>query len=396
MRKGRKIKDIAADKTGAAADREFMPPVCCNQKEDGTMAEKVTIDDIARAVGKSKSLVSLALANKYGVNEEVRSQIVMTAVRMGYEFKDRQVERSGSRSSSKKKIFICFSRDMLDDTSYWMELICNVERHLQKRGCFSQIYGWDSTQNHEQLVADFYRSGCLGIITFGTGISDEVLGDILQFGRPLVLIDSGNLLPGAIHIKAANYSGMHRAMQYLYDMGHTSICFVGDCGMEETFAERRNGVLRFIERNSGKVKLSLVDDRLTPGLREYVNLEQLRAHLQKRDATAYLCVNDAVAAQVYEQAEALGLRIPEDISVMGFDNANSSKWLRPTLTTCAVDRDRLAELSVEVLLLNLKMEQTDADSLFEGIKVEIPVDIVERESVKCLRADKHKDREILR
>ena len=350
------------------------------------MAEKVTIDDIARAVGKSKSLVSLALTNKYGVNEEVRSQIVMTAVRMGYEFKDKRIEHAGSRSSSKKKIFICFSRGMLSDTSYWMELICNVERHLQKRGYFSQIYGWDDTQNQEQLVSDFYRSGCLGMIVFGTGISNGLLGNILRLGRPLVLIDSGNILPGAIHIKAANYSGMYQAMRYLYDQGHSDICFVGDCSVEETFAERCNGVLRFIERYGDKVKLSLVNEHLTPGLAEYVNLAQLKAHLQKGEATAYLCVNDAVAARVYEQAEALGLRIPEDISVMGFDNANSSKWLRPSLTTCAVDRDHLAKLSVEVLLLNLKMEQTDPNLLFEGVRVEIPTEIIERESVKRLKS----------
>jgi len=350
------------------------------------MAEKVTIDDIARVVGKSKSLVSLALANKYGVNEEVRSQIVMTAVRMGYEFKDKQMDRSGVRSGSKKKIFICFCRDMLNDTSYWMELICNVERHLQKRGYFAQIYGWDNTQNHEQLVADFYRSGCLGVIAFGTGISNAVLGDILRFGRPLVLIDSGNLLPGAIHIKAANYSGMYRAMQYLYDRGHTDICFVGDCRMEETFAERHNGVMRFANWCGDCIDFSRVDAPLTPGLQEYVNLDQLKEHLEKRRSTAYLCVNDAVATRVYEQAEALGLRIPEDISVMGFDDANCSKWLRPGLTTCAVDRDRLAEMSVEVLLLNLKIEQTDEDPLFEGVRVEVPVEIVERESVKRLNA----------
>lgn len=347
------------------------------------MAEKVTIEDIAKAVGKSKSLVSLALSNKYGVNEEMRSKIIMTAVRMGYEFRNDSERHPGARSGSKKKIFICFSQSMLDDPTYWMELICNVERHLRKRGCSAQIYGWGTKDEIEKLIADFYHSGCQGMISFGTGMDNEVLKDILCFGRPLVLIDSGNILSGAIHIKAANYSGMYRAMQYLYHQGHRKICLVGDASVEETFTERCNGVLRFAERHRDQIRLTRVDTPLTPGLAEYVNLGQLREHLKKGEATAYICINDAVAGRLYEQAEQLGVRIPEDISVMGFDNAVNSKFLQPALTTCAVNREHLAELAVEVLLLNLKVEQNNGShSLFSGVRVEIPVSILERKSVR--------------
>lgn len=348
------------------------------------MAGKVTIDDIARMMGKSKGLISMALANKYGVSEEMRAQIVMTAVRMGYEFKTKKPSADGSRSSGKKKVFICFVRDMLDDTSYWMELICNVERHLQKRGIFTQIYGLERGRNEEQLVTDFYRSGCVGMITFGPSLSVRETEDLLRLNRPVVLIDSDSVLQsgiGSIHIKAANHNGMYEAMRYLCERGHRRICFVGDCSTEETLTERRSGVLRFTERNEGAAKLSLVDQPLTAGISEYVNLSQLHEQLKTGDATAYLCANDAIAARVYVVAEELSLRIPDDISVMGFDNATSSRWLRPALTTCAVDRDRLAAMAVELLMLHLKNSEEEENRLFSGIKVEIPVEIVERDSV---------------
>ena len=84
---------------------------------------------------------------------------------------------------------------------------------------------------------------------------------------------------------------------------------------------------------------------------------------------------------MYVVAEELSLRIPDDISVMGFDNATSSRWLRPALTTCAVDRDRRAAMAVELLMLHLKNSEEEESRLFSGIKVEIPVEIVERDSV---------------
>ncbi len=352
------------------------------------MAGKVTIDDIARMMGKSKGLVSMALANKYGVSEEMRAQIVMTAVRMGYEFKTKKNGADGSRSSGRKKVFVCFERSMLEDTSYWMELICNVERHLQKRGIFTQIYGMEYGKDEEQLVTDFYRSGCVGMITFGPSLTPRETEDLLSLNRPVVLIDSDSVLlsgTGSIHIKAANYNGAYDAMRYLFDRGHRRICFVGDCSREETFAERRDGALRFVERCETPIELTAVDRSLSAGISEYVNLEQLYAQLKTGNATAYLCANDAIAARVYVAAEELSLRIPDDISVMGFDNATSSRWLRPALTTCAVDRDRLATMAVEMLLLHLKSTEGDDDRLFSGIKVEIPVTVTERDSVGALR-----------
>ncbi len=352
------------------------------------MGKRVTIDDIAQAMGKSKGLVSMALGNKPGVNEETRNQIVMTAVRMGYEFPHRKSGLSRPVNERRRRIFICFYREMMNDTAYWMEILYNIEKHLNAKGYYTQLYGWSDTDNYERVATDFYHSGCAGIITLGSGMGHyqprviHTLNEIRQFGLPMVMVDSSILISGATHVKAANYSGAYDAMQYLYDRGHRRICVVGSIS-EGTFAERQNGARRYASRN-GKVELSLVDQSRSMGIQEQVNVEQLTEHLKSRASTAYLCVNDAVASWVYTQAKILGLRIPEDISVMGFDNTAHAQWMSPSLTTCAVDRNLLAETAVETLDVILNPRQSRVTSCFKDCKIEIPVCIVERESVKRL------------
>lgn len=345
------------------------------------MKEKVTIEDIAAKVGRSKSLVSLALANKYGVSEAVRSRIVMEAIRMGYKFKHDVPAKSDSKSSRRKRIFVCFQRSLLYDENYWMEVVAYVEQHLQRHGCFMQIYSWDRNSETEELPYVFYRSSCDGIIGFGSEISTQHLEELRDIGKPLVFVDSGKMVPGITNIKACNYMGTYQMARYLYRLGHKHLCFVGDVSAEETFAERRNGAVRYAE-TTGAITMDLVDGPIEPGLAEWVNLTQLREYLRRPDrATALMCINDAVAIRVYQVAEEEGISIPSDLSVVGFDNIQRCEWMKPALTTCAVDRSRMAEMAVVMLMKQIN--ESDSE-LYKGIKVEIPTEIVERASVKKL------------
>lgn len=346
-----------------------------------TMKEKVTIEDIATKVGKSKSLVSLALANKYGVSETQRSQIVMEAIRMGYKFKWAPPNKSDNKSNRRKRIFVCFHRGMIDDERYWTGVVSSVEQHLQHSGCFMQIYSWTNSPGIKELPYVFYRSGCDGLIGFGTLISTKCMMELRDIGKPMVFIDSGSMVPGITNIKASNYAGAYQLAQYLHTLGHKHLCFVGDTSEEETFAERRNGVARYKETSHG-ISVDFLDASIEEGLIEWVNLTQLRKYLKSPGrATALMCINDSVALRVYQVAEELGLRIPTDFSVVGFDNIGLCEWVKPALTTCAVDRNRIAHMAVVMLLKQIN----EIDSaLYNGIKVEIPTEIIQRDSVRKL------------
>ena len=134
------------------------------------------------------------------------------------------------------------------------------------------------------------------------------------------------------------------------------------------------------------IRMDYVDSRIEGGIQEWVNLAHLKRYLQQDDrATVLICINDAVAVRVYEMAEKMGLHIPDDISVAGFDGIQQSGWLKPALTTCAVDRSRVAEMATALLLSQLN---GTSSMLYNGVRVEIPVEIIIRESVKQLNKPK--------
>ena len=349
------------------------------------MKEKVTIEDIANKVGCSKSLVSLALSNKYGVSEAVRSKIIMEAIKMGYEFKHNKSNTGDMLSSHRKRIFVCFPKSMLDDENYWQDIIIRVEQQLNRNFCFTQVSSWDKESEADDLPYTFYRSGCDGLIGFATEIPPDGMVKLKAVGKPMVFVDSGFYMPGLIHVKASNRNGIFWLAQYLEEQGHTHMCFVGDASSEETFAERRDGIRRYVELHPD-IRMDYVDSRIDGGIQEWVNLAHLKRYLQQDDrATVLICINDAVAIRVYEMAEKMGLRIPDDISVAGFDGIQQSGWLKPALTTCAVDRNRVAEMATALLLSQLN---GTSSMLYNGVRVEIPVEIIIRESVKKLNKPK--------
>ena len=346
------------------------------------MKERVTIEDIAKKVGCSKSLVSLALSNKYGVSESVRSKIIMEAIKMGYEFKHNKGNAAETLTSHRKRIFVCFPKSMLDDENYWQDIIIHVEQHLRRNFCFTQVSSWDKESEADDLPYTFYRSGCDGLIGFATEIPPDGIVKLKTVGKPMVFVDSGFYMPGLINVKASNRNGMFWLAQYLMEQGHTHMCFVGDASTEETFAERRDGIRRFVELHP-RIRMDYVDTPIDGKISEWVNLEHLQRYLQQEErASVLLCVNDAVAVRAYEVIERLGLRIPDDISVTGFDGIQRGSWLKPALTTCSVDRSRVAEMATALLLNQLN---GTSGSLFDGVRVEVPVDIIARDSVKNLK-----------
>ena len=348
------------------------------------MKQRVTIEDIAQKVGCSKSLVSLALSNKYGVSESVRSKIIMEAIKMGYEFKNNKSHTSDILSNHRKRIFVCFPKSMLEDDNYWMEIITHVEQHLRRNFCFTQISSWDKDSEADDLPYTFYRSGCDGLIGFATEIPPDSMSKLQAVGKPMIFVDSGFYMPGLVNVKAANHNGMYWLAQYLEGQGHSHMCFVGDASREETFAERRGGLRRYVELHP-HIRMDYVDSPIDSDISEWVSLGHLHRYLEQEDrATVLICLNDAVAARVYETAEELGLKIPDDISVAGFDGIKRGAWLKPALTTCAVDRDRVAEMATALLLNQLN---NASGKLFDGVRVEIPVGIIVRDSVKNLNTE---------
>ena len=126
------------------------------------MNNRVTIEDIAKKLNKSKGLVSLALSNKYGVSEETRSQIILEAIKMGYPLTKKKTNCS-NKSNRKVNIMLVFCSGMLMDDFYWAKVVSGIEQTLRQHKAIVSFMEWNKVDSSE-VVVSLYRSECDGII----------------------------------------------------------------------------------------------------------------------------------------------------------------------------------------------------------------------------------------
>ena len=179
-------------------------------------------------------------------------------------------------------------------------------------------------------------------------------------------------------IKYSNYMSMYEATQKLIDCGHRHLCLYGSDMHAMSFRERHDGFRGCIRANANKgvVGYEVIFDNTDL---QYANNEMLEAMLKEHnDITALVCANDIIALNAYKTIKKLGKSIPEDYSVVGFDNVGLGKEVKPALSTFNVPREEIGD---EIGLYIIRLLQDDKPQFAE---ITIRCDFVERESIKKL------------
>ena len=185
---------------------------------------------------------------------------------------------------------------------------------------------------------------------------------------------------GTTQIKYSNYISMYEATQKLIDAGHRHICFYGSDMHALSFRERHEGFLGCIEKNllSGQnVKgYEVIFDNSDL---QYSNNEMLeKALTNNKKITAIVCANDIVALNAYKVIQKMGKSVPNDYSIIGFDNVSMGEAANPSLSTYNVPREEIGD---EIGLYINRLKQNNKPQYSEVI---IRCDYVERNSTKKL------------
>lgn len=177
-------------------------------------------------------------------------------------------------------------------------------------------------------------------------------------------------------IKYSNYMSMYEATQRLIDAGHKHLCFYGSDMHAMSFRERHDGFRGCIRANANKgiVGYEVIFDNSDL---QYANNEMLENMLDEhKDITALVCANDIIALNAYKTIKKLGKKIPDDYSVVGFDNVALGKEAHPALSTFNVPREEIGD---EIGLYIIRLLQDDKPQFAE---ITIRCDFVERESIR--------------
>lgn len=335
-----------------------------------------TIKDIAQAVGVSCTTVSNVIHGRSGrVSAETIALINETIEKLGY------VPNMSARSlvSSSSKVIGVISHlaphnnESIVEDPFHSAFIGSIERTLSDNGYYLMLR---TVQTTSELLA-FLRNWNVDGLFFTGVFQDEFFQTLSELNIPIVLIDSYVSSSNMCNVGLEDYKGGYTATKYLIEHGHRSIAFASP-----TIRERGVVYERFL---GYKDALSEASIEFRPELVFEQELDvnttiSLGCKLAKRnDITAVFATADILAAGIMAGIQQSGKRVPDDISVIGFDDINLCQLTSPRLTTIHQDAPLKGKLAVEFL-----MDMLDGNPI-DNREIILPIKLVERDSVKTLK-----------
>ena len=331
----------------------------------------LTIKDIARMAGVSTTAVSFVLNDRPGVSEATRQKVQEIIHQTGFIPNVHTRRLNLGKSFTVHVVLKQYAYGLYNQ--FALETLSGVFKEGKSLG-YSIIFTLiDEGMECGQILESVRSKDCDGMIL--NQINDPVLIDRLQReNMPFVCVDAHLPMDSKLPVVEVDYcDAAYQATRYLYRSGHTQIAFLGTETPGEHCANTFRGYRAYLDEVGIAYNPKWVAKiPFSEGATEAVVDNMLQ---QETLPTALLCSCDAVAIDVIRRAKEQGMRIPEDISIIGIDDLLVSRYLDPPLTTMTFDKELLGAKAMEMLY-----------QILQGVEYEKHVDIattpVERGSVK--------------
>ena len=304
---------------------------------------KVTMKDIANKLGISINAVSIALNDKPGVSDEMRLEILKMADKMGYINQKRQYLSVYSKSN----ICILMQSYYADTGHFYSIVLRSIVEQAKVFGYFSILNYFE--EGHFVVPECIEERKVAGILVVGK-ISDSNLLLLKNIGVPVVLVDFTSLCTPCDCVLTHNKQGSYMMTTHVINKGYQRIGFFGDLDYSFSFEE------------------------------EYVLTNQIDKIIEilntKKLPEVLVCANDSNAFAVITALKDMGLKVPKDISVVGFDDTPLCVKSVPQITTVQVQKELMGEVAVSNLIDRIHRKDNIPMTQLLSVK------IVERTSLK--------------
>ncbi len=343
------------------------------------MAKSPSIRDVAQNAGVSIGTASRALNNKSNVLPETRAQVLKAATELGYKI---QFRVSSSVSTKLNTVGVVMKRDpgkhqRVDPFNY--VILTGIESECQKLGIslmFSSIQV--DSFSHAVTTPPILEDETIdGLIIVGAVLSDPQIAGSIPANMPIVLVDAYNPHGDCDSVQVDNFGGAYAAVTYLIQKGHRHIGLIGsDAGVEEhpSVRIRRHAYLKALRDND--ISDIYIQDSCLWHDSAYESAKALITN--SPEVTAIFTCNDDIVPEVIRGLTEMGRCVPDDVSIMGFDDTEVASMTNPKLTTMFVDKFLMGVMGVR----QLYDRATNLDRI--SIKMTLRTRIVERDSVKSL------------
>ncbi|THF84668.1 LacI family DNA-binding transcriptional regulator [Cohnella fermenti] len=342
------------------------------------------IDDIAKLANVSKSAVSLALNGKPGVSPETRDKILRIAQDTGYVQRSQVHAQQVYRTNRFLRLVALTNSgivlDEFEKQPFFTELIRHIEDQCSGNGyslLFSSIQADQLAEEVQRLSTDAEASG---LILLGTNLAREQVALVSEQIEHLVVLDTCHPAVAADFVVMNNEMGGCQAARHLLELGHRRIGYVQSKSRMHNFDARRRGFDAALEEFGlalAPEHIFTIAPTVVSSQKEFV---QGWASLREGLPTALFCECDYMAISVIKSAHELGIRVPDELSVIGFDDIAEAEVITPELTTIHVEKETIAALAVERLL-----RLTEQEGPSPRLKTLVDTSLVVRKSTKALQ-----------
>jgi LacI family transcriptional regulator len=334
------------------------------------MKTKVTMQLIADKLNLSKNSVSQALSGKEGVSEDTRKQIVDMAQQMGYNYSSTRLHKKQGRTGS----IMLIASDFAFQKSFFGEIYLAVEKAAFQCGFNLFIQSISREATEKLILPHIVQNHQVDGVLILSHINTEYTNAIISTGIPTVLVDhhQPNIFADSILIN--NHFGAYKAVQHLINLGHRDIGFIGNINLSPSYYERMEGYLMALNQNGIAENTDFII-KYAEEQADYVT--QLFLQIE-RMPTAWFCVNDGLGFLVNASLQQRGFKVPEQVSIISFDNGQLSQIATPKISTIDVDLKHYGRKAVEILLWRMENPKEPF------MEILLPTQFIQRESTAII------------
>ena len=328
---------------------------------------KVTIVEVAEKAGVSLGTVSRVMNNDAHVAPETRERVSTVMREMGYVANRQARGLKGSRTN----VIGVLAPDL--GTGYIGEILHGIDTELGLHQLDLMLFTTHRTAIKEaNYVANMVKGMVDGLLVVLPRNPEDYTGTLTARKFPFVLIDhqgTGNPCPA---VGATNWQGAYNATEYLIQLGHKRIGFITGSMDLGAAIDRLDGYKSALRVHHIPEDRQLIYEGTFfqpdgyAGGRALLNLEN--------PPTAIFASNDVMAMGVMDATHSCGLRVPEDVSILGFDDIPQAEMVRPALTTVRQPLEQMGRLATQMLIDKLKNPEKEIG------RIELPTQLIVRDS----------------
>lgn len=293
----------------------------------------MSLEEVAKRSGVSTATVSRVLNGVDVVKDSTRVRVMKAVAELRYHPNLHARSLAGGRS---RTIGVIVSNL---DNPFFLDVYRAVESDCHAQGY--EVLVANTAYSSEQLASSLrlmLGRRVAGLALIVSEMEDAIIGELTESELPIVFYDVGTAGGNITKIRVDYRKGMERVVEYLAALGHQELAFIGHHAVLGPIDERRRALVDTVRVAcpNGRVRIVADSDSLEGGAQAIVELLSTGPM-----PTAIICVNDLMAVGVLKELRERGIRVPEDISVTGFDNIKLSEFCFPPLTTVHIPRDRI-------------------------------------------------------